>query len=101
MIYKGVRPSGKIPFYDIENSHRRCAEGSIANLLYRLGDTDIYEAIKLSVNESDVSKIYHIATGCVHNDRVQKPPGVVKGNQFRDPIMKRLWIVKLSGRYNI
>ena len=68
------------PFYDIEHSHRRCAEESIANLLYHLGDTDIYEAIKLSVNETDVSKIYHIATGCVHNDSVQKPPGVVKGN---------------------
>ena len=54
----------KNPLYDTENSHRWCAEGSIANLLFHLGEESIYRSIKLSMEESHVAKIYNIATGC-------------------------------------
>ena len=51
------------------------------------------------MEESHVAKIYHIATGYVFNNNVTKPKGLDNSNQFRDPMLKCLWIVELSGRY--
>jgi len=88
------------PLYDTENFHRWCAEGSIANLLFHLGEELIYQKIKLSMGEAHVAKIYHIATGSVYDKNdVMRPNGLDKTNQFRDPMLKCLWIVELSGRY--
>ena len=78
------------PLYDTENSHRWCAEGSIANLLFHLGEELIYRKIQLSMEESHVAKIYHIATGCVFNKNVMRPNGLDNSNQFRDPMLKCL-----------
>ena len=51
------------------------------------------------MEESHIAKIYHIATGCVFNKSVPRPMGLDDGNQFRDPMLKCLWIVQLSGKY--
>ena len=51
------------------------------------------------MEESHVAKIYHIATGCVFNKNVTRPKGLDNNNQFRDPMLKCLWIVELSRRY--
>ena len=83
------------PISDVENTRRNCAEGSIANLLYHLGDTTLYHSILLSMNQTEASVIYKIATGCTLNDSVTTPRAVVDGH-FRDPIMKCLWILDLS-----
>ena len=77
------------PISDVENTRRNCAEGSIANLLYHLGDTTLYHSILLSMNQTKASVIYKIATGCTLNDSVTMPRAVVEGH-FRDPIMKCL-----------
>ena len=83
----------------MENSHSRCAEGSIANFLFHPGEETIYRSIKISMNETHAAKIYHIVTRCVFNKNVTRPMGVDDGNQFIDPMMKCLWIVQRSGRY--
>ena len=86
------------PISDVENTRRNCAEGSIANLLYHLGNTTLYHSILLSMNQTEASVIYKIATGCTLNDSVTMPRAVVEGH-FRDPIMKCLWILELSEKY--
>ena len=48
--------------------------------------------------QTEASVIYKIATGCILNDSVSKPRSIVDGH-FRDPIMKCLWILDLSGKY--
>ena len=48
----------------------------------------------------EVGIIYTIATGCLLDDSVSKPNGIVEGH-FRDPIMKCLWILELSGTYSV
>ena len=75
-----------------------CREGSIANLLYHLRETTIYRSILLSMNQIEAGAIYKIATGCILTDSVTKPRSIVDGH-FRDPIMKCLWILKLSETY--
>ena len=51
------------------------------------------------MDESHVAKIYHIVTGCVFNKNVTRSKGLDNDNQFRDTMLKCLWIVELSGRY--
>jgi len=87
------------PISGVENARRHCVEGSIANLLYHLGETTLYRSILLSMNQTEAGAIYKIATGCILNDSVTKPRSIVDGH-FRDPIMKCLWILELSKKYS-
>ena len=53
------------PLYDDEHVHRRCAEASIASMLYHLEEMTLHHSMVVSINQTEVGILYNIATGCI------------------------------------
>ena len=80
-------------WYSHRNDHHICTEGSIANLLYHIGQHDAAEMIKSIAFENNVAVILKII-GC---DQTRNKLGLsngVRDGQFRDPIKKFLWVLQ-------
>ena len=69
--------------------------------IYHLGDEERYEAVRDSIGTREPSVVYSICTGNSEVDYDGRAQGLNQEGLFKDSVKKCLYIVQLSGLYQV